>query len=89
MVKVDFQKAYDCVSWDYPRYIIGRIWFGAKWMFWMEMLVLNNSLSILVNNSPIEDFQIRRGLRQRGHYPPLFFFLQQKIWQVCFITQRD
>lgn len=28
VVKVDFQKAYNCVSWDFLRYMLKRMNFG-------------------------------------------------------------
>lgn len=38
--------------------------FGDKWCAWMEALMFNSSLSVLVNRSPKKDFKVTRGLRQ-------------------------
>lgn len=35
-VKVDFEKVYDCIFWEYIRYLMRRMGFGPKWMKWME-----------------------------------------------------
>lgn len=32
LFKVDFEKAYDYVSWNYLRYILHRTGFGSKWL---------------------------------------------------------
>ncbi|XP_058775772.1 uncharacterized protein LOC131650047 [Vicia villosa] len=64
MVKVDFEKAYDCVSWDFLRYLLRRMCFGEKWRSWMEALIFNISMSILVNGSTTRDFLVSRGLCQ-------------------------
>lgn len=61
-VKVDFEKASDCVPWDYLRYIMRRTSFSNKWLDWMKALVFNSSMSILVNGIPLGDFQVIRGL---------------------------
>lgn len=58
LVKVDFEKAHDCVSWGFFRYMLVRMGFGARWRQWMEALIFNSSVSILVNGSPTEDFVV-------------------------------
>ncbi|CAI8596515.1 unnamed protein product [Vicia faba] len=30
LLKVDFEKAYDCVSWIFPRFMLGRMGFCFK-----------------------------------------------------------
>lgn len=34
MLKIDLEKAYDNVAWDYD-YMLRRFWFGAKWKGWI------------------------------------------------------
>lgn len=75
LVKVDFEKAYDCVSWDFLRFMMERMGFGSKWMGWMESLVLNSTFSILVNGSPTKDFLVSKGIRQGDPLPPFIFLL--------------
>lgn len=64
IIKVDFEKAYDCVCWNYLRGKMHRIWLGVKWKRWMESCVFNNSLSILLNGNLTTKFQEKRGLCQ-------------------------
>lgn len=56
LFKVDFEKVYDSVAWDYLRDITGRVGCGHRWMSWMEACVFSSSMSILVNCSPTKDF---------------------------------
>ncbi|WJX66218.1 hypothetical protein P8452_50797 [Trifolium repens] len=75
ILKVDFEKAYDSVSWDFLDYMLGRFGFGLKWRAWMKMCVCNGNLSVLVNGSPTEQVNISRGLKQGDPLAPFLFLL--------------
>ncbi|XP_050902141.1 uncharacterized protein LOC127111472 [Lathyrus oleraceus] len=64
LVKVDFEKTYDCVWWDFLRSMLRRMDFGARWCGWLEALVFSSSMFVLVNESPMMDFKVTRGLKQ-------------------------
>ena len=34
--KVDYEKAYDSVSWEFLMYMLRRIGFSPKWVKWIE-----------------------------------------------------
>lgn len=44
LFKVDFEKAYDIVSWDFLRFMLKRMGFVANWLKWMEALVLSSQI---------------------------------------------
>jgi hypothetical protein len=73
--KVDFEKAYDSVSWNFLDYMLRRVGFGEKWMAWMKTCVCNGKLSVLVNGCPTEEVNISRGLKQGDHLAPFLFLL--------------
>lgn len=75
LFKMDFEKAYDNVSLNYLRFIFRRMGFGERWRKWMEMLVLNSNMSVLVNGSPAKEFGVGKGLRHGDPLPSFLFVL--------------
>jgi hypothetical protein len=75
ILKVDFEKAYDSVSWSFLEYMLRRLGFGEKWRAWMKTYVCNGSLSVLINGSPSEQINISRGLKQGDPLAPFLFLI--------------
>jgi hypothetical protein len=73
--KVDFEKAYDTVSWSFLDYMLRRVGFGDRWRAWMKMCICNGKLSVLVNGSLTEQVNIKRGLKQGDPLAPFSFLL--------------
>lgn len=50
--KVDFEKAFDTVKWDYRDNVLSKFGFGVKWRGWIQGC-LNSAMGfILINGSP-------------------------------------
>nr|GEU52957.1 RNA-directed DNA polymerase, eukaryota [Tanacetum cinerariifolium] len=62
--KVDFEKAYDSVRWDYLDDVLNTFRFGSKWRNWIHNCLNSSKGSILVNGSPTGEFHFRKGLKQ-------------------------
>ena len=73
--KVDFEKAFDSLRWDYLDLIMDNLGFGGKWRSWIFGCLHNARSSVLVNGSPTSEFDIRRGLRQGDPLSPFLFIL--------------
>jgi hypothetical protein len=73
--KVDFEKAYDSVDWGFLDYMHGRFGFNSKWRAWMRACVCSGSMSVLLNGSPTEEINIKRGLKQGDPLAPLLFLI--------------
>ena len=71
--KVDYEKAYDSVSWEFLLYMLERTGFSSKWVKWIEGCLKSASISVLVNGSPSAEFLPKRGLRQRDPLAPFLF----------------
>ena len=73
MFKVDYEKAYDSVSWEFLTNMMRRLGFCNKWIHWIRGCLHSASVSILVNGSPTNQFNPQRGLRQGDPLVPLLF----------------
>jgi len=70
--KVDYEKVYDSVSWEFIYYMLGRLGFCGKWIEWIKNCLESSSISVLVNGSSTTEFKPLKGLRQ---WDPLAHFL--------------
>lgn len=75
LFKVDFEKAYDSISWYFLDLMLCKMGFGSLWRYWIRACVTIASLSVLVNGSPTKEFRMKRGLRQGCLLSPLLFNL--------------
>lgn len=78
VLKVDYEKTYDNVSWNYLRYLFMRMSFRAKWINWIETCVFVSYMTVTINDSNTKDFKVERGLRQEGPLSLLLFVIVMK-----------
>ena len=71
--KVDYEKVYDLVCWDFLLYMMRRMGFCTKWIRWIQGCLKSTSIFILVNGSPRAEFTPQRGLRQDDPLVPFSF----------------
>ena len=73
LCKLDVEKAYDHVSWDFLMYMLQRYGFLEKWRKWIRYCISIVKFSILINGSPSDFFGSSRGLWQGDPLSPLLF----------------
>lgn len=64
LLKIDFHKAFDSVSWRFLDWTLEQMNFPSQWRLWIRSCVMTASSSILINGSPTAPFKLQRGLRQ-------------------------
>ena len=63
LCKLDVEKAYDYVSWEFLMYMLQRCGFSEKWRKRIRYCISIVKFSILINGSPSNFFGSSRGLR--------------------------
>jgi hypothetical protein len=71
--KLDVEKAYDHVNWDFLLYLLQRCGFPIRWRNWIRFYISIVHFSILINGYPNGFFASSRGLQQGDPLLPLLF----------------
>ncbi|GKA02352.1 RNA-directed DNA polymerase, eukaryota [Tanacetum coccineum] len=82
--KVDFEKAYDSIRWDFVDTISKKFGFGDKWCKWIHSCLQSSRGSILINGSPTPEFQFFKGLKQGDPLSPFLFILVMESLHLSF-----
>ena len=75
ILKLDYKKAYDKVSWDFLFEVLDSRSFSSTWIAWIKQLVVSGSIGVMVNGEDNTYFKPGKGLRQGDPISPLLFNL--------------
>jgi hypothetical protein len=73
LFKIDFEKAYDKVKWDFLQQALRMKGFPPDWCNWIARFVQDKSVGIRVNDDIGHYFQTLKGLRQGDLLSPILF----------------
>ncbi|XP_050222864.1 uncharacterized protein LOC126672962 [Mercurialis annua] len=75
VIKLDFKKAFDSISWDFILKMLNLMGFNETWREWISSFFDSSQLSVLVNGSPTKNFSMGKGVRQGDPLSPMLFVL--------------
>nr|GEV51631.1 RNA-directed DNA polymerase, eukaryota [Tanacetum cinerariifolium] len=87
--KVEFEKAFDSIRWDYLDDVLNSFGFGEKWQSWINYCLSSSMGSVLVNGNPTSKSHFHTGLKQGDPLSPFLFILVMESLHLSFNRVLD
>ncbi|GKA59909.1 RNA-directed DNA polymerase, eukaryota, reverse transcriptase zinc-binding domain protein [Tanacetum coccineum] len=87
--KIDLQKAYDTISWEFLKNILLKFGFPSKMVNWIMTCVSTTKFSISINGDRVGYFQGGRGLRQGDPMSPYLFTLVMEVLNLIVVKNIE
>ncbi|KAM0043509.1 putative RNA-directed DNA polymerase [Helianthus debilis subsp. tardiflorus] len=75
ILKIDIEKAYDTINWDFIDSILDQMGFPMVWRKWVRGILASSRASVLINGSPTFEFECFRGVLQGDLLSPFIFII--------------
>ena len=77
--KLDIEKAYDNINWNFLMKVLLKMGFGSRWTEWICWCISTAKFSVMVNGVPAGFFSNSKGLRQEDPLSPCLFVLGMEV----------
>jgi len=74
-LKLDMEKAYDRIEWDFIIKCFEELGFHPKWVRWIKECISSISCSLLLNGDPSGVIRPTRGIRKKDPLSPYIFLI--------------
>jgi hypothetical protein len=89
-LKIDFEKAYDKVNWEFLFDCCRQKGFSERWLIWIKNAVTQGTLSVKVNDKVGPYFASYKGIRQGDPFAPsLFNLLVNNLSKLIHLAQQS
>lgn len=78
-LKIDLEKAYNCIEWDFLRYVLEEIGYSPQLTKLVIFSVSSANLSLIWNGERINPFSPKRGFRKGDLLSPYLYVLCMEI----------
>ena len=89
LVFIDFEKAFDSMSWSFIYKVLKYFGFGEYFTQWVRILNRNFRASVLQSGFLSEQFDIQRGCRQGDPIAPYLFILCAEILAILIKQNKN
>ncbi|RVW47872.1 Transposon TX1 uncharacterized 149 kDa protein [Vitis vinifera] len=87
--KIDFEKAYDHMNWDFLDHVLEKKGFSPRWRTWMRGCLSSVSYAILVNGNAKGWVKATRGLRQGDPLSPFLFTIVTDVLSRMLLRAKE